>query len=31
MLEKNDLEYEKVVLIGIVTREQNEDKAEGIS
>ena len=26
MLEKNDLEYEKVVLIGIVTREQDEDK-----
>lgn len=28
MLEKNDLEYEKVVLIGIVTREQNEEKLE---
>ena len=28
MLEKNDLEYEKVVLIGIVTREQSEDKLE---
>lgn len=26
MLEKNDLEYEKVVLIGVVTREQSEDK-----
>ncbi len=26
MLEKTDLEYEKVVLIGIVTREQDEDK-----
>ena len=26
MLEKNDLEYEKVVLVGIVTQEQNEDK-----
>ena len=26
MLEKNNLEYEKVVLIGIVTREQDEDK-----
>lgn len=26
MLEKNDLEYEKVVLIGIVTREQDEEK-----
>lgn len=28
MLEKNNLEYEKVVLIGIVTREQNEEKLE---
>jgi GTPase len=28
MLEKSNLEYEKVVLIGIVTREQNEDKLE---
>lgn len=28
MLEKTDLEYEKVVLIGIVTREQNEEKLE---
>ncbi|WP_029033925.1 GTPase HflX [Salinimicrobium terrae] len=28
MLERNDLEYEKVVLIGIVTREQNEEKLE---
>ena len=28
MLEKNDLEYEKVVLVGIVTREQSEDKLE---
>ncbi|MFD0977421.1 GTPase HflX [Salinimicrobium gaetbulicola] len=26
MLEKSDLEYEKVVLIGIVTRDQNEEK-----
>ncbi|MGB7841186.1 MAG: GTPase HflX [Salinimicrobium sp.] len=26
MLEKTDLEYEKVVLVGIVTREQDEDK-----
>lgn len=26
MLEKNDLEYEKVVLIGVVTREQSEEK-----
>lgn len=26
MLEKSDLEYEKVVLIGIVTREQDEEK-----
>lgn len=26
MLEKSNLEYEKVVLIGIVTREQNEEK-----
>lgn len=26
MLEKTDLEYEKVVLIGIVTREQSEEK-----
>jgi GTP-binding protein HflX len=28
MLEKNNLEYEKVVLIGIVTREQNEEKLD---
>ena len=28
MLEKNDLEYEKVVLVGIVTREQDEDKLQ---
>ncbi|MHA6279175.1 GTPase HflX [Salinimicrobium sp. CAU 1759] len=28
MLEKNNLEYEKVVLIGIITREQNEEKLE---
>ena len=28
MLEKSNLEYEKVVLIGIVTREQNEEKLE---
>lgn len=28
MLEKNSLEYEKAVLIGIVTREQNEEKLE---
>ena len=28
MIEKNDLEYEKVVLIGIVTREQSEDKLD---
>lgn len=28
MLERNDLEYEKVVLIGIVTREQSEEKLE---
>lgn len=28
MLEKNDLEYEKVVLIGIITRDQGEDKLE---
>ena len=28
MLERNDLEYEKVVLIGIVTREQSEDKLD---
>ena len=28
MLEKNNLEYEKVVLIGIVTREQPEEKLE---
>lgn len=28
MLEKNVLEYEKVVLVGIVTREQNEEKLE---
>ncbi|WP_029037567.1 GTPase HflX [Salinimicrobium xinjiangense] len=28
MLEKNNLEYEKVVLIGIVTREQSEEKLE---
>ncbi len=28
MLEKNDIEYEKAVLIGIVTREQTEDKLE---
>lgn len=26
MIEKTDLEYEKVVLIGIVTRDQNEEK-----
>lgn len=26
MIEKNDIEYEKAVLIGIVTREQDEDK-----
>lgn len=28
MLEKSTLEYEKVVLIGIITREQNEEKLE---
>ncbi|SOC79139.1 GTP-binding protein HflX [Salinimicrobium sediminis] len=28
MLEKNDIEYEKAVLIGIVTREQSEEKLE---
>ena len=28
MLEKNNLEYEKVVLIGIITREQNEEKLD---
>lgn len=28
MLEKTDLEYEKVVLIGIVTRDQDEDKLQ---
>lgn len=28
MLEKNNLEYEKVVLVGIVTREQNEEKLD---
>lgn len=28
MLEKNDLEYEKVVLIGLVTREQSEEKLD---
>ncbi len=28
MLERNNLEYEKVVLIGIVTREQNEEKLD---
>lgn len=28
MIERNDLEYEKVVLIGIITREQNEDKLQ---
>lgn len=28
MLEKSNLEYEKVVLVGIITREQNEEKLE---
>lgn len=28
MLEKNDIEYEKAVLIGIVTREQSEEKLD---
>lgn len=28
MLEKNDLQHEKAVLVGIVTREQNEEKLE---
>lgn len=28
MLEKNNLEFEKTVLIGIVTREQNEERLE---
>ena len=28
MLEKKDLQHEKAILVGIVTREQNEEKLE---
>ena len=28
MIEKTDLSYEKAVLIGIITKDQNEDKLE---